>query len=678
MRHLITSKGRGACVLRLSIFAWICSLAAAQLDTPDQSVQVLKQLTLEELSQLEVTSPAKAPTESFRTPMALFVITSDDIRRSGATTIPDVLRLAPGVEVARVDSNKYSVGIRGFGSRLSRSVLVLIDGRTVYTTFFAGTYWEVQDTFLDDIERIEVIRGPGGTIWGPNAVNGVINIVTKPTKNTHGHRLNLRGGNEEQGAVAYRYGGGNGRNLDYRIYGKAYSRGPQIHTDRANFDDWRGAQSGFRLDWAKSDRDTVILQGDLYRLDAGQRVPVINYTPPFRQVVQSTAPLSGGNLMARWIRKFRDEDEMYVQAFYDRTNRYEANFGENRDTVDVDFIHRIKFTKRQRIIWGLGGRASDGRAIETSGGLKFDPISRTDTLLTAFLQDEVTLPRNVTLTLGTKLLRTNFSGPQFEPSVRLLWTPTSKQAYWASFTRAVRTPSRVERDFSLSGYVGEGPDNTPFFARFNANPTFETERMIGWEIGHRYLVNSSLYVDSAAFRNRYDSLFSQEIAGPIALESSPGVAHLLLPARFSNSLFGTTTGGEIAPEWRPVSHWRLRPSYAYVYMNLDKVPGSAELGTAPIVQRTSPRHQVVVQSSAELPRSLQLDLTYRYVSSLPGQKIAAYSTGDARLAWRFHRRFELSVVGRNLLQPGHEEFPNDPGPTIRIRRSAYLQLSLLN
>lgn len=649
-----------------------------QLDSPDQSVQILKQLTLEELSQLEVTSPAKAPTSSFRTAMAVSVITSDDIRLSGATTIPEVLRLAPGVEVARIDSNKYSVGIRGFGSRLSRSVLVLIDGRTVYTTFFAGTYWEVQDTFLDDIERIEVIRGPGGTIWGPNAVNGVINIITKSTKDTHGHRLNMRAGNEEQGGIAYRYGGGNGRNVDYRVYGKAYSRGPQIHTDRDNFDDWRGAQSGFRIDWARSDRETVRLQGDMYRIGAGQRVPVINYTPPFRQVIRSTAPLSGGNLLARWTRKFRDEDEMYVQAFYDRTNRYEANLGENRDTGDIDFIHRIKVTGRQRVTWGAGARASYGRGIETSSGLTFDPLFRTDTLFSAFLQDEVTLPLNFTITLGTKLLRTNFSGPQFEPSVRLLWTPTSKQAYWASFTRAVRTPSRAERDFYLSGYIGEAPNGTPFFARFNANPAFATERMVGWELGYRYLFRPSLYIDVATFRNRYDNLFSQEITGPVALESSPGVAHLLLPARFGNSLFGMTTGGEIAPEWRPTPHWRLRPSYAYLYMDLDKVPGSLEVGTAPVVERTSPRHQVVAQSSVELPQSLQLDLTYRYVSSLPGQNIGAYSTADARLAWRFHPKVELSVTGRNLLQPGHEEFPNDPGPTVRIRRTAYLQLSFTN
>jgi iron complex outermembrane recepter protein len=255
------------------------SLAAqelAQLDLAD-----LKRLTLEELSQIEVTSPSKEPEPAFKVPMAIHVITAEDIRRSGATTIPDVLRLAPGVEVARLEGSKWSVGIRGFGSRLSRSVLVLIDGRTVYTTFFAGTYWEVQDTVLEDIERIEIIRGPGGTIWGPNAVNGVINIITKHTKDTPGILATVIAGNEEQGVLQFRQGGGNGRNITYRIYGKAFSRGPQYHTDRNNYDDWRSAQTGFRIDWTRTDKERLMIEGDLYSQRDGQRVPLITYAPRF-------------------------------------------------------------------------------------------------------------------------------------------------------------------------------------------------------------------------------------------------------------------------------------------------------------------------------------------------------------------------------------------------------------
>jgi iron complex outermembrane receptor protein len=256
----------------------------------------LKKLSLEELSEIEVTTPSKEPVPALHTPVAIYVITGEEIRRSGATSIPEALRLAPGVEVARIDGNKWSIGVRGFGSRLSRSVLVLIDGRTVYTTFFAGTYWEVQDTMMEDIDRIEVIRGPGGTIWGPNAVNGVISIITKHTKDTHGTLATAGGGNEDQGFFNVRYGGGNGKNLDYRVYGKGFTRGPEYHPDGSNFDDWRAAQTGFRLDWARNDRDTFGVAGDLYKQEAGERVQATSYTPPFSRNIDANAHLSGGNI----------------------------------------------------------------------------------------------------------------------------------------------------------------------------------------------------------------------------------------------------------------------------------------------------------------------------------------------------------------------------------------------
>ena len=260
----------------------------------------LKTLSLDELSQIEVTTPSKQPVKAFQTPAAIYVITGEDIRRSGATNIPEALRLAPGVEVARIDANKWSIGIRGFGSRLTRSVLVLIDGRTVFTTLFDGTYWETQDTLMEDIDRIEVIRGSGGTIWGPNAVNGVINVITKDARDTHGTRVSVGGGNEEQGFADLRYGGGNGDNFNYRVYGKAFTRAPGVHPDGRNFDDWRAAQGGFRMDWARSDRESFTLQGDIYKEAAGESVRRLRYTPPYSQNVDSNAQLSGGNILGRW------------------------------------------------------------------------------------------------------------------------------------------------------------------------------------------------------------------------------------------------------------------------------------------------------------------------------------------------------------------------------------------
>jgi iron complex outermembrane recepter protein len=640
--------------------------------------KILKSLSLEELSQIEVTTPSKQPVKVFQSPSAIFVLTGEDIRRSGASTIPAALRLVPGVEVARIDANKWSIGIRGFGSRLTRSVLVLIDGRTVYTPLFDGTYWEVQDTPMDDIDRIEVIRGPGGTIWGPNAVNGVINIITKDTKDTHGILASAGGGNEEQGFFNFRYGGGNGRGLNYRIYGTGFTRGPAVHPDGRNFDDWRAAQTGFRMDWQKTDRDSFTLQGDLYQEEAGERVQATSYTQPYSRIVDANALLSGGNIMGRWKRTLGEGNDIQLQAYYDRTNRTEANFSDVRDTFDVDFLERFRLPARQQVSWGLGARVDPVTNTEVVSGLTFDPPQRTDYLLTAFVQDEIGLvDHRLSLTLGTKFLRTNFTdgGVEFEPSARLLWTPSQKQTIWAAFTHALRTPSDAEANFNLSGYIGTAANGVPYFARFNANPNFASEQLNGYELGYRRLVGSKLYVDAAGFYNHYHDLFSEDITGPPFMETGSGSAHLLLPAQFRNGLRGATKGVEISPEWRPTNVWRLRGSYSYLHMNVDKSPGSGDVGTAPGIRGSSPQHEVTVQSALDLSTKLQLDLTYRYVSALPGQLVPAYSTGDARLGWRFSRSVELSLAGRNLFQPSHAEYGTDPGPLVGIRRSVYATIT---
>jgi iron complex outermembrane recepter protein len=639
---------------------------------------ILKSLSLEELSQIEVTTPSKEPVKASQTPSAIFVLTAEDIRRSSATSIPEALRLVPGVEVARIDANKWSIGIRGFGSRLTRSVLVLIDGRTVDTPLFDGTYWEVQDTPMDDIDRIEVIRGPGGTIWGPNAVNGVINIITKDSKETHGMLVSAGGGNEEQGFINFRYGGGNGKGLDYRIYGKGFTRGPEVHPDGRNFDDWRAAQTGFRMDWQKNDRDSFTLQGDLYQELAGERVEAVSYTQPYSQIVDANAQLSGGNLMGRWKRTLSAGSDIQVQAYYDRTNRSEANFGEVRNTFDVDFLERFRLPARQQVSWGLGARVDPVTNTEVVSGLTFDPPKRTDYLLTAFVQDEIGLvDRRLSLTLGTKFLRTNFTdgGIELEPSAQLLWTPSEKQTIWAAFTHALRTPSDSEANFNLSGFIGTTANGTPYFARFNANPDFASEQLNGYELGYRRLVTPKLYVDAAGFYNHYHDLFSEDITGQTFVETRSGSTHFLLPAQFRNGLRGATKGVEITPEWRPAAIWRLRGSYSYLHINLDKAPGSGDVGSAPGIRGSSPQHQVTVQSALDLSKKLQLDLTYRYVSALPGQLVPAYSTADARLGWRVSGPLELSLSGRNLFQPSHAEYGTDPGPLIGIRRSAYATIT---
>ena len=660
----------------LCLFVMCVPLAKAQSDANATTPAALKNLSLEELSQIEVTTPSKTPVAAFRTPDAISVITGEDIRRSGATNIPEALRLAPGVEVARIDANNWSIGIRGFGSNLTRSVLVLIDGRSVYTQLFAGTNWDVQNTLMDDIDRIEVIRGPGGTIWGPNAVDGVINIITKDSKDTQGMLVSAGGGNEEQGFANLRYGGGNGKDFSYRIYGMGFTSGPEYHPDARNFDDWRNVQGGFRMDW-KRQRDTFTLQGDLYDEEAGKSVGATSYTPPYSQTIDSNALLSGGNVMGRWKRILSDGDDIQIQAYYDRTHREAANFAEIRNTFDIDFLQRLRLPARQEVSWGLGARVDPVNDQVVVTGLQFIPNQRTDYLLTAFVQDEIGLVEGrLALTLGTKLLRTNFSNDiDLEPSARLLWTPDDKQTIWAAFTHALRTPSDGEDNFNLLGFVSATANGTPFFARFDANPNFAPEQMNGYELGYRRLLGKKLYVDLTGYYNHYHDLFSEDFAGSIFLETTPAPAHLLLPAQFRNGLLGYTKGVEIAPEWRPTANWRLRGSYSYLHMNLGKAPNSGDVGTAPIVVGSSPQHEVTVSSAVDLSKKLQLDLTFRYVSALPGQLVPAYSTGDARIGWKFNRQVELSVAGQNLLQPSHPEYGGDPGPLVGIRRSVYAKLT---
>ena len=651
------------------------------LQTPTTSS--LKQLSLEELSQIDVTTPSKEPVPAMRTPAAIYVITGEDIRRAGVTTIPDALRLAPGVEVAQIDGSKWSIGIRGFGTRLSRDVLVLIDGRTVYTPLFAGTYWEVQDTLLEDIDRIEVIRGPGGTIWGPNAVDGVINIITRSTKDTKGFFASAGGGNVEQGFANFRYGGGNDQGLTWRVYGKAFTRGSETHRDGDSFDAWRGGQGGFRLDWTTKHNDTFIVQGDLYRQEDGERVGGATYVPPMNLTLDGYEQLSGGNVLVRWNRKVNEKSDFQVQVFYDRTNRYEPNFGDRLNTFDVDFQGRRKLPFRQQLLYGVEGRDYPGHFIEVVSGLVFSPFNRTDYLVSAYLQDDITLIENrLVLSLGTKILHTNYTGVQAEPSVRLAWTPNNRQTFWAAFTHAVRTPSDGEEDFYLSSFLGT-QNGTEIFARFNANTAFAPEQLNGYEIGYRQLIAKNVYVDFAGFFNHYHDLFSQDLAGPIALETTlpfpintaEPPPNLLISAEFGNSLYGTTAGGEIAPEWRPTEHWRLRGSWSYLNMNLSRAPGVALGETPASVVRSSPRHEADLQSSLDLGKKLKVDLIFRYVSALPAVSAPAYTTGDARLAWRVTPPVEFSLVGRNLFQPGHVEYAGDPGLPVAIRRNVFATLS---
>ena len=631
-------------------------------------------MTLEQLGSIEVTTVSKEPEEVWKTPAAIYVITQDDIRRSGATNIPEALRLAPGVEVARITSDEYAIGIRGFNSRLSRYVLVLIDGRTVYTPLTAGTYWETQDTFIQDVDRIEVIRGPGGTIWGPNAVNGVINIITKNAKDTHGVLGRAGGGNVEQVFGDARFGAGNGKGFNYRVYVKGFGWAPEYHADGDNYDDWHSGQGGFRMDGDRNGHDTWRLQGDVYGQDFGERVTESTYNPPANYDRSGDATLYGGNILWSWRRAQGEGRDMELEAYYAHDTRNELNFGDIRNTVDVDFTDRFPLS-RQEVSWGGTIRASHGNEAEVVSGLTFTPSTRTDQLYQGFVQDEIALaPNRLSFIAGTKVLKTNYTGVLAEPSGRLLYTPTSTQTLWAAYTHALRTPADVERDFNLSSFLGY-TDGLPLFARFSANPHFRSEQMNGYELGYRTLAAAKLYVDVASFYNHYGDAFSEDLIGAPYIETSPAPTHILYPAQFGNGLVASTTGGEVAPQWRPVNWWRLGGSYTFLEMHVKKGTNSNDIGSAPIVQGSSPEYQALIQNGFDLPRSISLDTEVRYVSALPGIHVSSYWSGDATVQWQASRHIRLSASGRNLFQPHHVEFSYDPGPPVGIRRSVYGQIT---
>jgi iron complex outermembrane recepter protein len=641
------------------------SFAADQDAVPDPDS--LKKLSLSELGNIEVTTPSKEPEELWKTPAATYVLTQEDIRRSGATSIPEMLRLVPGVEVARINSNQWSVSIRGFGSAFSRNVLVLIDGRSVYTPLFAGVYWDVQNVPIEDIDRIEVVRGPGGTIWGSNAVNGVINIITKKARNTHGTYASVRSGNIDQGGGTFRYGGAHGANLDYRMYGMGFGLAPEFHLDNDNYDSWQLGQAGFRTDSTLSDRDNLTVEGDIYKGKVGQRVNIAYYSPLVQKNVDGIEDVSGGNLLGVWRHTLSDTSDFQVQAYYDRTSRFGPQLGETRDTFDFDFVHHLQLGERNQVTWGFGTRLSKGDFIQTVPTVNFVPSNETDTIYSAFVQDQIAILKNkLWLTLGSKFERNNFTGWENQPGARLLFNPTPHQTVWAAVTRAVRTPSRIDEDLQLTGLLLPNP---PIFICICDNGKFVSETLLGYEVGYRRLITSSLYIDVAGFHNKYNDLQSFGAAS-LSIENSPPPQHILISVPFVNGIMGSSNGGEIAPDWKVTRWMELRAGYSYTSLNLVDRATHAKSSDISSYEGSSPHNEVTGQTFFSLPKQLTLSPTYRYVGSVPAQLTGSYQTMDARIAWRFTKNFELSFTGQNLFQPRHPEFGS-----VLVERGGYGQIT---
>jgi iron complex outermembrane receptor protein len=430
------------------------------------------------------------------------------------------------------------------------------------------------------------------------------------------------------------------------------------------------------MDWSHGPRDSFTLQGDGYYQGAGQSVQASTYNPPANFILDGTAHLSGGNALFRWRRTFGEKKDFQLDAYYDQTSRHELNFGDVRNNFNIDFTQRFPLP-RQEISYGLEAYISHGNEIELYSGLFFDPSVLTDQYYTAFIQDEITLVKNkLELLAGPRFIKTNFTGLLIEPTVRLLYTPTSTQTLWAGFTQAVRTPADVERDFFLSSYIGN-VGGLPFFARFNANRNFQSERLNGYELGYRRLIGPRFYLDIATFFNQYRNLLSEDLTGPVFLETDPAPTHYLLPAEFGNGLIATTEGGEVAAQWQPKSFWRMTGSYSFLEMHVKNAPNSADIGSAPVVQGSSPQHEFLIQSNFDLPKSITADVQLRYVSQLIALQIPAYLTGDASLGWSPNKQLRFSIVGQNLFQPYHYEYLYDPLGPVGIERSLFGKVTWL-
>jgi len=661
----------------LLVAGWTSAARAGGDDTPADDKgndNPLKQLSLAELGNVEVTSVSKEPEQVWRTAAAIFVLTQEDIRRSAATNVPEALRLAPGVEVAQADSNHWSISIRGFAGQFSKSLLVLIDGRSVYTPLFSGVYWDVQNLMLEDVERIEVIRGPGGTIWGANAVNGVINIITKSAKATQGVLATAGGGNVDQGTGAARYGGTVGGDFSYRIYGMGFVRGPEFHSDGDGFDDWRIGQMGFRTDWTKGERDSFTVQGDIYRGETGERVDLASFAPPAELTPDDRAYVSGGNVVARWQHESGAGSDTQIQLYFDRTIFQDLELGETRNTIDFDYVHHERPHKGHKFTWGGGARVSPSNFIQTSPGVNFLPNKQTDTIYSGFVQDEFSFFHDqFVLTAGTKLEHNNFSGFEYQPSARLLWAPTNHESFWLAVTRAVRTPSRLDQDVLFSIFIENTPSG-PVYFNIAGDPGFAAERLVGYEAGYRTTISRRVYLDIAAFYNNYSDLQGY---GPLSLvaASTPAPPHAVILVPYANVIEGNTAGAEIAPDYKITGWWQLRGSYSFLHMGLRDAPGFTDVGNLlSSYEGSSPRHVVVFQSQFNLPKRFELDETFRYSSALPAQLVKGYESADIRLGWHVAEHLEFSVVGQNLLQPSHVEFGGDPGPLVGIKRGAYAKL----
>jgi len=634
--------------------------------TNSEILESYKQMSLEELMNQKVTSVAKEPEPYLEAPAAIEVITGDEIHRSGASSIPEALRLADNLDVAQLSSSQWDISARGFNpSGFSDKLLVLMDGRSVYSPLLAGVIWNMQDYLLEDIDRIEIISGPGGTLWGANAVNGVINIVSKSAKDTQGLYVEAGGGNWLEDFAGARYGGTLASNVYYRVYGKYFDYGPEVYADGTSaHDSWNRGQGGFRIDSDASADNLFTLQGDFFGGDNDS-------TPGGEGNPEAEGTQLGGDILGRWTHTFAEDSDMQLQLYYDRTHLaapFQAALGvpagslfEDLDTADLDFQDRFPLGNRNKIVWGLGYRFTHDY-VQDAPLVAFVPGTLDQNLFSGFLQDEIELMEKVYLTVGSKLEHNDYTGFEYEPSARIQWNVTDKQMIWGAISRSVRMPSRYDRDLF---------EPSPSYGTFlgTSNSTFESETVIAYELGYRAQLGKKVSTSLSAFYNDYNNLRS--------LNYTPTT---ILPLYWGNNLEGDTYGFELSADYQILGWWRLHGGYDLLKETIHPKPGQTDLDNG-LNETADPQQQVFLRSSMDLPCRTELDANARWIDTVhnnngptPGT-VPSYFELDTRLAWEATKNIELSIVGQNLLQAQHPE-AGFPGSTQeQIVRSVYGEIT---
>ncbi len=619
----------------------------------------LLSLSLQQLSDIEVTSVSKRAEKSSQAAAAIYVITQEDIRRSGLQSVPELLRMVPGLQVARSGSQNWAIASRGFSGQFSNKLLVLIDGRTVYTPVFSGVFWDAQNMMLEDIERIEVIRGPGATLWGANAVNGVINIITKNAKNTQGKLVTTSVGNETRAKVGARYGGKDG-DLSYRTY-MQYLDMNQEHfvAGGGARDQWNNGQGGFRLDWNESDKEQKTLQGDVYRGSEGavRNLPVTSsVSSNFLNRVNTTDYVNGANILGRWKHELQNGSDITLQAYYDLVNR-EVNIGKSHtQTFDMDFQHNIALNSWNNLTWGLGYRYINS-GFGNTFYISYLPENYYESLYSGFLQDKITLiPDKLSLTVGTKLEHNDFSGFEYEPSARLAWTPTAKQTLWAAVSRAVHAKNQSNDNLRLvlQGVPTPSPFNGVAASTIlveTGNAASESEDVLAYEIGYRVQPQQNISIDVTGFVNEYKNLSSLQLGTP-SLVTTPGLGtYFYKPLIGANDNSGETHGFEAAATWEVTPKVKLSGGYSLFYSALHIVGPSLVTKSG-----TTPHQQFNARSYIDLPYNLQFDSMLYVVDALPSLDVGSYTRVDTRLGWVPMPGIDVSLIGQNLFDAGHQEY----------------------